>query len=89
MNGRPVIGARGGGTEELIEDGFDGLLFTPGEVTSLAHAISILGSDPDLLARMSRNATARNARRFSVDRQLNASIDIFAAATLARAHDEG
>lgn len=34
--GKPVIGAAAGGTRELIQDGVNGLLYRPGDVTQLA-----------------------------------------------------
>src|SRR5439155_23586507 len=65
--GRPVVGARSGGTRELVTEGVDGCLFTPGSVDELAAAIGRLGADPDLIESMSSAASTRSARRFSRD----------------------
>jgi glycosyltransferase involved in cell wall biosynthesis len=81
VNGRPVIGTRSGGTVELVADGFDGLLFAPGDSRALANAIRTLGSDTDLLAAMSRNAIERNRRRFSTEEELKGFINVLVAAT--------
>lgn len=40
--GKPVIGARIGGTEEMIEDGMNGYLFESGNPEDLAEKISLL-----------------------------------------------
>jgi glycosyltransferase involved in cell wall biosynthesis len=88
VNGRPVIGARSGGTVELVADGFDGLLFPPGDAVALADAIRVLGSDPASIATMSRNAIERNFRRFSVEEEVNGFVDVLNAATQRNhAHD--
>jgi FkbM family methyltransferase len=39
---KPVIGTRAGGTPELIRDGFNGLLYTPGDYIGLAAKIEYL-----------------------------------------------
>lgn len=39
---KPVIGANGGGTAELIKDGFNGLLYEPGNHVELANKIEYL-----------------------------------------------
>lgn len=54
--GRPVIGARTGGTAELIRPGETGLLYTVGDADDLATHIRALASDPQERARLARNA---------------------------------
>jgi len=43
--GLPVVSTAVGGIPELIEDGTDGFLFTPGDVNALAEKISLLLDD--------------------------------------------
>lgn len=62
---RPVIGARSGGTEELIKDGWNGLLYEPGNATDLAGRIEALYDDPELADRLASNAEAWARERFS------------------------
>lgn len=54
--GRPVIASRSGGLREIIVDGYNGLLFDPGDPASLASTIKRLIDDPDLQKRLSTNA---------------------------------
>jgi GT2 family glycosyltransferase/glycosyltransferase involved in cell wall biosynthesis len=48
-HGVPVITARLGGMAELVQDGVNGLLFTPGDAASLAEALERLLNQPALL----------------------------------------
>jgi glycosyltransferase involved in cell wall biosynthesis len=50
--GTPVIAARIGSLPEIVADGVAGLLFTPGDPSSLAAAIAQLLSDPAAMRRM-------------------------------------
>jgi glycosyltransferase involved in cell wall biosynthesis len=82
--GRPVIGARSGGTTELVTEGVDGYLFAPGSVDELASAIGRLGSNPDLLESMSSAASTRSAQRFSREDELESFVDLLQQAAGGR-----
>ena len=66
--GRPVIGARSGGTVDLIEDGSTGLFYTPGNIEELADQIARLYADPNLRQHMGEDARARTNARFNIER---------------------
>jgi glycosyltransferase involved in cell wall biosynthesis len=61
--GKPVIGTRAGGTAELIEEGFNGLLYSPGNYRELADKIRLLAYQQDL-----RVSLGENGRRFAEER---------------------
>jgi glycosyltransferase involved in cell wall biosynthesis len=61
--GKPVIGSRIGGIQELIEHSKTGLTFEPGNSVELKGKILWLLNHPDKLIEM-----GRNARRFVEDR---------------------
>ncbi|MFA5552699.1 MAG: glycosyltransferase family 4 protein [Trueperaceae bacterium] len=63
--GRPVIGARSGGTEELIAEGQTGWLFTPGDPVDLARAITVATTERSELDAMGRRAQAWANNTFS------------------------
>lgn len=60
--GVPVIGARGGGTVDLIKDGFNGFLYSPCDPVDLARKIEIVMRDPAL-----RRAMGVNAQRWATE----------------------
>jgi glycosyltransferase involved in cell wall biosynthesis len=49
-----AVASRVGGNPELIEDSVTGLLFTPGDATSLAGALQKAIRDPDLRRRLAQ-----------------------------------
>ncbi len=68
LAGKPVIGARRGGTEELIREDFNGLLYEPGDPVELAGKIRRLLADPGCGRRMGQNGKAWAQVRFSRER---------------------
>jgi glycosyltransferase involved in cell wall biosynthesis len=65
--GKPVIGSRAGGTRELIRDGWNGLLYEPGNPEDLAAKIAWLSGHRQQLAQMGANARAWSHSTFRLD----------------------
>lgn len=63
---RPVVAARGGGANELVDDGVTGLLVDPGSAELLAQAVDRMRSDPDLRARIADSGWGAARARFDV-----------------------
>ena len=63
--GKPVVGTRSGGTVELIQDGLNGFLYTPGEHEELASKLQTLFGDDELRNRMGVAARSWASERFS------------------------
>ena len=61
--GRPMIGTRPGGQEDLIEDGVNGILVPSGDPATLAGAMARLSDDAELREQLGRRALER-ARDF-------------------------
>jgi glycosyltransferase involved in cell wall biosynthesis len=55
--GKPVIATNAGGVPEIIEDGKNGLLYTPGNTLELVEKIEILLNNPSLQKFLSDNAS--------------------------------
>lgn len=64
----PVIGARAAATAELIRDGWNGMLYEPGDATDLAAKISLLLENRDLSERIGETGRAWASEQFSVER---------------------
>lgn len=58
----PVITAALGGMQELVEDGVNGLHFTPRSVEHLAAQLQRIVDEPELLARLQAGARAKRMR---------------------------
>lgn len=68
MAGMPVIGSNSGGTPELIVDGFNGLLFEPGNFKKLASCMELFITDQKEIEKMGRQAQEYAIEHFSIER---------------------
>jgi glycosyltransferase involved in cell wall biosynthesis len=68
--GRPVVGADSGATPDLIRDGWNGLLYRPGDAADLAAKLEGLWRDRARLQSMGLNAQAWSREAFSLDRHI-------------------
>jgi len=75
--GTPVIGGRIPAVSELIDDGGDGLLVTPGNVGELTSALDRLLASPELRDRLGRTGQAKVARQFSWDRCARIQLEAY------------
>jgi glycosyltransferase involved in cell wall biosynthesis len=79
--GKPVIGAAIGGIPEMIDDGMNGYLFTPGDINELKESIErILSISDDALYSMGRYAREKVEREFTPERHYSGLIDIYSRA---------
>lgn len=67
LAGRPVVASNIGGIPELIDHERNGLLFEPGDVEGLAHALQRLAGEPGLLDRLKAGAAATPVRSIEDD----------------------
>lgn len=63
LAGRPVVATRGGGVDEIVEDGVTGVLVEPGDPRLLAAAVHGLLADPGR-----RRALADRGHRHALQR---------------------
>ena len=75
--GTPVVATRVGGTPEAIEDGVNGTLVPPADPAALADAIALLLADPELAARWGQAGRERAQQRFSMERMVGATEDLY------------
>ena len=75
--GKPVVGARSGGTIDLIRDGATGLLFEPGSFDDLAAKLAQLYRDPDFRRQLGQRAQEWATRTFTVEQFTAALVSVF------------
>lgn len=79
--GKPVVGAMAGATPELINDGFNGFLYTLDDPSDLAAKVRCLLENPDLAKRMGENGRCWADETFSVDRYVNEVLGVLIEAS--------
>jgi glycosyltransferase involved in cell wall biosynthesis len=77
--GIPVVATATGGAGEIISDGQTGRLTPIGDIDELANRIVELLDDPQLRDRLSTNARAMVAERFSAHRMISQTEDVYRA----------
>jgi len=75
-NGIPVIASNIGGIPELVQDGYNGFLFPPGDVDSLVETIEKVSIDQKILSSLSRNSIS-TSKKFKLENQIKTIQDIF------------
>lgn len=76
-NGLPVIASRLGAMAEIVEDGKNGLLFTPGDARELADKVRSVGNRPDVLRALGEGARATYEARYTPEVNFRALMAIY------------
>ncbi len=74
---KPTIASNVGGVPVLIDDGKNGLIFTPGDAEQLARHLVTLASDPALREKMGQALYEKASREFSIDRMVEHQLEIY------------
>ena len=74
--GKPVIGTRSGATPELIQENFNGLLYTRGDVRELKQKVKYLMSSPAFATTMGRNAQRWAEEQFTMERYVDQVVGV-------------
>jgi glycosyltransferase involved in cell wall biosynthesis len=82
--GTPVIGSAIGGIPEVVQNGYNGLLFKAGDADDLTRTIRRALSDTKLLEKMGENARESLAR-YSLDAHLVSLFKVYEAALKQKA----
>jgi glycosyltransferase involved in cell wall biosynthesis len=81
--GRPVVATRVGGLPDVVREGEDGFLVSPGDVDELADRLERLAADEGLRRRMGEAGRERVLPRYSVERLID-DVDALYRSLLAR-----
>lgn len=73
----PVIAPRLGAYPEIIEDGVNGLLFTPEDYVDLAKKIKILSFDEDLCHQIGKNGNQKLKEKYSPEIHYGQLISLY------------
>jgi len=74
--GAPVIATRSGGVPEIVRDGIDGILVTPGSANEVCEAVLKLLRDESLKNSLSDSGRKR-AEEFSLESHVNQMVHVF------------
>lgn len=75
--GTPVIGSRTGGIPEIIKEGYNGYLFTPGNSFELMDILEHLMENPAELETLKKNSF-ESARKFNIETHVDELEKIYA-----------
>ncbi|MCK4497086.1 MAG: glycosyltransferase family 4 protein [Candidatus Aenigmarchaeota archaeon] len=75
--GTPCVATNVGGTEEIIEDCFNGFLVSPENVEELVDKVNILLSNKKLRERFAKNGKIKIRKEFSTDKITNEHINFY------------
>jgi len=75
--GRPIITCNSVGCKDVVDDGVNGFVIEPKDVSALANRLSQLIEDEALRKRMGLAARAKAERCFSVDEVVSKHMDIY------------
>ena len=79
LTGRPVVAARSGAAPELVRDGFNGLLYEPGDHADLADKVQYLVDHPSAAHSMGENGKAWAQETFSRERYGAQLLDLLSS----------
>jgi glycosyltransferase involved in cell wall biosynthesis len=83
--GLPVVATAVGGIPDVVTDGHDGFLFSPGDVATLEKLLRVLLEDRTLAARLGAAARSTIEKRFSADRVMARLNEVYSELGLAPA----
>lgn len=75
--GLPVVSAANVGSREIVTDGVDGFLVSPGNVDSLVERLRTLASDPNMRAELGRQARATVEQRYDWDKIAARYVELY------------
>lgn len=88
-HGVPVIANDIAGMREIIEDGVNGFLVTPGDVKALADRIALLLNDAELWQQLSAAGRATVGNRFDMRVRVREFVRIYCDIMMSGAQGEG
>ena len=82
--GVPVVASRVGGVVDIIDDGVDGVLVTPGDPDSLADGIIKVLKDQELSSVLARNGYIKACSKFSLEKMAEKTLEFYRESVYAK-----
>jgi glycosyltransferase involved in cell wall biosynthesis len=82
--GKPVIASKIGGIPSVIDDGINGFLILPGNISKLIERTNSLLNNKDLADRLADNARQKVIQNFSQEKMIEETIKVFKLAILRK-----
>ncbi|MDF7807625.1 glycosyltransferase family 4 protein [Pontiellaceae bacterium B12219] len=77
--GTPVIAAKIGGAEELLDDSVNGFHYPPGDASALAEIVKKLATNPDLASEMRQAARQKFDTDYHPQKDVKQLVEIYSA----------
>ena len=81
---KPVIASRIGGIPSVIDDGINGLLISPGNVSKLAEKVISLLSNKTFSDKLAENARKKVIQNFSDEKMIEETVKVFELAIIRK-----
>jgi len=75
--GKPIIASKIGGISSVIDDGINGLLIPPGDVSKITEKVIFLLNNKDFAEKLAINAREKAIKKFSLEKMIEDTIKIF------------
>jgi glycosyltransferase involved in cell wall biosynthesis len=76
-SGKPVIATRGGGTDEIVQDGVNGFLIEPKSPEQIIEKIGMLRRNGDYLRKLGSNAYNWAYDKFNLEKMTGSFIELY------------
>jgi glycosyltransferase involved in cell wall biosynthesis len=86
-SGKPVLATRGGGTDEVVKDNYNGYLIDPRNENQLKERITNLYNNRNLLRELGENAQKYVWENFDLEKKTTEYIDIYRNLNLKARND--
>ncbi len=86
--GKAVIASKIGGITSVVDDGINGLLITPGDVSMLAEKVTFLLNNKDIADKLAANARIKALQMFSHEKMVEETEKVFES-VIARKKGQG
>jgi len=75
--GVPVIASNLGAMQEIVKDGYTGLLFRPGDAADLAQKVSYAWSHPEEMRQLGRNGRREYETKYTAEQNFRRLMEIY------------